>query len=144
MKKFLLFLLGILCSVVTFAQQTYTTYVDDSGKVTQTATDGNTSYFTYAGDNPSSKYSGTYNNVTYSYAFKLNSAGSITFTTTASSSTVTIVESLSENGSSYVVAWDGTNLTGRKDDTTNNVGEFTLTGVEKGTHVISRIGCPIC
>ncbi len=135
MKKYLLTLLGMICSVVAFADTTYTLTLNTSA--TQDPDEG---YFTVTdGGGYNTKYTGTYNGVSYTKGLKINSKSSVTFTTTADESTVTIVQSLSEN-STNTMSFDSENLTtdDRADDDDNKVGVYTISSVAAGTHTIAQ------
>lgn len=87
-----------------------------------------------SGGGYNTKYTGKYGGHTYSKGLKINSKSSISFKTDATS-TITIVQSLAAN-SGNVPKLDSDNLSGRVDDTSNNVGVFTLENVAPGNHQI--------
>ncbi len=141
MKKLLSLAAALLLFVVgAKADDVYTLSLNSSD------TQSTAGYFTLS-DNGTyhTKYTGTYNGVTYTKGYKVDSKGIVTFTTTAESSTVTIVQSLATN-SDNVLSFDSSNLStdDRVDyeDSSNtenyNVGVYTISSVAAGTHTIAR------
>lgn len=136
MKKLFLLLMGFISSLCIWADTTYTLTLNTS------ATQSTAGYFNVnSGGGFNTKYTGTYNGVSYTRGLKLNSSSSITFSNTGTA-TVVIVQSTSANGSNQF-RFDGTvvtSTTGVDNPNTgdSNVREFTLTGVTAGTHNITN------
>lgn len=125
---FALLLIGIS---VSWAGDKFTVILDGS------ATQSQSGYFTITdGGGYNSKYTGTYDGHSYTKGLKLNSQSSISFTTTEKS-TVTIVQSISDNGTAnHVFKMDGTEVANSNgvENTTDKVRVYTFTDVASGTH----------
>jgi len=141
MKKVFTSMALLLCASVSsvWAGDTFT--VSLNGSATETRSDGSSDkYFTIAGDY-NKKYTGTYNGTTYSSGLKINSSGSVTFTTTTTS-TLTYVQSLSSNqdNATGLKNSTGTDLISTTDsrvaDETNKVGVYTYSSLPAGTYTI--------
>ena len=138
MKK-IFSLLTLLLAIVTsnaYAGDVFT--ADFNGKLTSTPE----GYFTVTDPklNYNPKYTGTYNDITFTQGLKMQSATIISFTTTADA-TITIVQSLASNNANYAKL-DATSFTAsdRTDDATNKVGIYEVKNVAAGSHTITRAG----
>lgn len=103
------------------------------------STDG---YFSFGDDsnkhNFNPKFTGKYNNMEFVQGLKMEGSTLVQFTTTASSSTVIIVQS---TWSDHTLKFDGTELalsTASTPDGSEGVRVYTLAGVGEGTHKITR------
>ena len=99
-------------------------------------------YFTFGDDsnkhNFNTKFTGTYNGITFTQGLKMEGTTLVQFTTTALSSTVIIVQS---TWSANTLKFDGTELdvtTAATPDGSEGVRVYTITGVGAGTHSITR------
>ena len=84
------------------------------------------------------KFTGTYNGITFTQGLKMEGTTLVQFTTTALSSTVIIVQS---TWSANTLKFDGTELdvtTAATPDGSEGVRVYTITGVGAGTHSITR------
>jgi hypothetical protein len=134
MKKLLTLLVLLLCTFNLCVHATGEVYTVSFNGSDAQSTAG---YFTFSDKhNINTKYTGNYDGVTYTAGLKMESATTITFKSTATS-TVTIVQSLAKNDGNNI-AFDGNKLSGRVDDTTSKVGVYTIENLDAGTHVISR------
>lgn len=139
MKRFFS-LLALLVMIVTtggyvHAGDVYTLSYDT--KIEQ-STPG---FFTINGS-ANTRYGGaTYNGKTYATGLKFDSKASIKFTSIAKS-TLTIVQSLAPTDERYDNDFklDGKNLgkDNRVDDAQNKIGIYTISGLEAGTHTITK------
>ncbi len=143
MRKLLLSLLSILCSVATFADTKYTVSLDGS------ATESTAGYFTFTEAGYHTRYTGTYNSVSYTSGFKFSNSSSIDFTTKASTSSIIIVQSISANDTRTVTltgATSGTITLTSADytDATNtenyNVRIYEASGLTADTYTIGKTG----
>jgi len=143
MKKIFTSMALLLCASVSsvWAGDTFTLSLDNAA--TETRSDESTDkYFTVAGSY-NSKYTGTYNGKSYKKGLKINSEGSVTFTTTTTS-TLTYVQSLSDDktksNATGLKNSSGTDLISttdsRVDDETNKVGVYTYSSLPAGTYTI--------
>lgn len=127
-------LLMCIIGVMTgHAQSTYTVSFNNK-KITQ-STDG---WFDLGTKhNTNTKYTGTYDGVTYTSGLKMESATTVKFTTTANA-TITIVQSTKTNGS-YTFKFDGTEVpqTDGAADAANTVIVYTKS-IAAGEHSITR------
>lgn len=124
-------LLLALVTAHAYAGDVFT--VDFNGNKT---TQSKAGYFTVAGSNAIGYKDGTIGSTKYTSGLKMNSSGKITFTSTAES-TVIVYQALNKNPTN-TLKLDNTELSGRVDNTTNQVGVYTITKVAAGTHVIAR------
>ena len=88
--------------------------------------------------NFNTKFTGTYNGITFTQGLKMEGTTLVQFTTTALSSTVIIVQS---TWSANTLKFDGTELdvtTAATPDGSEGVRVYTITGVGAGTHSITR------
>ena len=99
-------------------------------------------YFIFGDDsnkhNFNTKFTGTYNGITFTQGLKMEGTTLVQFTTTALSSTVIIVQS---TWSANTLKFDGTELdvtTAATPDGSEGVRVYTITGVGAGTHSITR------
>ena len=99
-------------------------------------------YFTFGGSdnkhNFNAKFTGSYNGVSYAQGLKMEGSTLIQFTTTASNSTVLIVQS---TWSDATLKFDGTEIdvnTATKPADSEGVRLYTIAGVGAGTHKITR------
>jgi len=151
MKKKLLFFVGILCSMGSMLADTYEwSYDGQKTSLSVTAAKGTNTVGTYSG------YSISYGGDTYTKAVKMESATTLTFTTTKSA-TITVGVAL-KNGSTYanadktalkittknegeddVVATANTGITASKTGATTEDGlSIVFSSVGAGTQVIAR------
>lgn len=99
-------------------------------------------YFSY-GDgkhNFNTKFTGTYNGITYTQGLKMESSTIIEFTTTAASSTVIIVQSTWSEGTIKLDQQTLSIASATKPEGSTGVRVYTITDVEAGTHQIKRDG----
>lgn len=99
-------------------------------------------YFTFGDDsnkhNFNTKFTGTYNGITFTQGLKMEGTTLVQFTTTAPSSTVIIVQS---TWSDHSLKFDGTELdatTAATPADSEGVRVYTIAGVGAGTHKITR------
>ena len=99
-------------------------------------------YFTFGDDsnkhNFNTKFTGTYNGITFTQGLKMEGTTLVQFTTTAPSSTVIIVQS---TWSANTLKFDGTELdvtTAATPADSEGVRVYTIAGVGAGTHKITR------
>ena len=127
-------LLMCIIGVMTgYAQSTYT--VSFNKKTITQSTDG---WFNLGEThNLNTKYTGTYDGVTYTSGLKMETATTVKFTTTANA-TITIVQSTATNGS-YTFKFDGTEvpLSDGAADAVNTVIVYTKS-IAAGEHSITR------
>ncbi len=130
----LLILLGLLLSINAMAAE-YSLKCDNSKNFE------NHTFFTIIGkDNktpsPNSNYKGTYNGYTYSKGLKMETATTVSFSTTTSA-TLTIVQGLTKNKDKYIKLDNVLLNDKRTDDTPNTVGIYTM-NIKSGEHTITR------
>ena len=131
------------------AQTTYTVSLNNG------ATESQKGYFTInAGGGYNNRYTGTYNGTSYTKGLKINSKGSIGFTT-SNTATVTVIQSTSNNGTINIGLSDGANSyelnpsaekkpsytfsVGTADET-NKYREWTISNLPKGTYTLNNAG----
>lgn len=133
MKKLFTLLLLLVCVVSTsWAQKIYTVSYDGKDVASEEG------YFTNsAKHNFNTKFCPcTYEDHTYAKALKMESATTVTFTTT-NNATVTIVQSL-VSGGDKTIKLNGDVLDGRVNDTIGHVGVYTKTNLSAGTYTVAR------
>lgn len=133
MKKLFTLLLLLVCVVSTsWAQKTYTVSYDGKDVESEEG------YFTNSAKHSFNKKfcPCTYEGHTYAKALKMESATTVTFTTT-NKATVTIVQSLVFGGDATIKLNDNV-LDDRVDDTEGHVGVYTKTILKAGTYTVAR------
>lgn len=139
MKKKLLSLISLVVLIAGFVYAAGETEVFTIAFNTKPATESTSGFFTLSEkQNWNAKYTGTYDGVTYGQGLKMESATSVTFTTTKMAN-VTIVQSLAANDTKYMKLDDTQfEASDRVDDKANTVGVYTVTSLAAGTHVLTR------
>ena len=136
MKKIFTLLTLMLLTLTASAGDVFTAKLD--GSLVSTP-EGYFTYDTTGKFNFNTKYTGTYNGETISKGLKMEGTTKLMFTSTAES-TVTIVQSLTSNGTNKAIALDGTLLEDRTDVTADNAGIYEIKNVAAGAHTITRSG----
>lgn len=139
MKKKLLSLFSLVVLIAGFVYAAGETEVFTIAFNTKPATESTSGYFTLSEKQSwNSKYTGTYEGVSYGQGLKMEAATSVTFTTTKMAN-VTIVQSLAANDTKYMKLDDTQfEASDRVDDKANTVGVYTVTSLAAGTHVLTR------
>lgn len=141
MKKLQLLFMLLVCLFLSNSISAAVYTISYNGKDEQSKKD----FFTHSGKhNFNPKYTGKYDNTTYTSGLKIEGTTIVQFTINKAS-TLTIVQSLSSNNTKYigVQTSEGTEVFrgsegNRVDDTTNKVGVYTVQLTSAGTYQLKR------